>query len=201
MSGTLSIMKTATGKRVARTRLTLTKRIIYELDPGNKPWIARDDKLTGFGIRIQPSGLKSFIVNYRAGDGGRKAPNKRIVIGRYGTVMPDQARKSARKTLGEVADGRDPAEQRAEARAMPTLADAFEDYMAANPNRSPRTDELYRYEANRYLGDWLRCSLDAIKRKDVEARFNRITADHGWSPANRAMSLVRSIYRRPCVDL
>ena len=32
---------------------------------------------------------------------------------------------------------------------MPTLGDAFEDYMAANPNRSKRTDELYRYEAKR----------------------------------------------------
>ena len=35
----------------------------------------------------------------------------------------------------------------------------------------------------------------------MEARFNRITADHGWSQANQAMSLLRSIYRRPCVDL
>ena len=43
--------------------------------------------------------------------------------------------------------------------------------------------------------------LDAIARRDVEARFNRITEDHGWSPANRAMSLLRSVYRRPCVDL
>ena len=84
---------------------------------------------------------------------------------------------------------------------MPTLGDAFEDYMAANPNRSKRTDELYRYEAKRYLGDWLSRPLDAIARRDVEARFNRITEDHGWSPANRAMSLLRSVYRRPCVDL
>ena len=84
---------------------------------------------------------------------------------------------------------------------MPTLGDTFEDYMAANPNRSRRTDELYRYEANRYLGDWLSRPLDAIARRDVEARFNRITGDHGWSPANRAISLLRSVYRRPCVDL
>ena len=41
----------------------------------------------------------------------------------------------------------------------------------------------------------------AIARRDVEARFNRITKDHGWSPANRAISLLRSVYRRPCVDL
>ena len=150
---------------------------------------------------MHPSGAKSFIVNYRAGDGGRKAPNKRVVVGRYGKIAPDQARRLAQKILGKVADGNDPAEERAEARAMPTLGDAFEDYMAANPSRSKRTDELYRYEANRYLGDWLSRPLDAIARRDVEARFNRITADHGWSPANRAISLLRSVYRRPCVDL
>ena len=86
------------------------------------------------------------------------------------------------------------------ARAMPTLGDAFEEYMAVNPNRSKRTNELYRYEANRYLGDWLTRPLDAITRRDVENRFNSITADHGWSPANRAISLLRSVYRRSCVD-
>ena len=84
---------------------------------------------------------------------------------------------------------------------MPTLGDAFEDYMAVNPNRARRTNELYRYEAKRYLGDWLSRPLDAIARRDVEGRFNRITEDHGWSPANRAISLLRSVYRRPCVDL
>ena len=69
-----------------------------------------------------------------------------------------------------------------------------------NPNRSKRTNELNRYEANRYLGDWLPRPLDVISRADVETRFNSITADHGWSAANRAMSLLRSIYRRPFVD-
>ena len=194
-------METHTAKRVAKTRLTLTKRAVDALEPADTPWIAWDDKLTGFGVRIQPSGVKSFIVNYRAGEGGRKAPNKRVVLGRYGKIAPDQARRLARKVLGKVADGDDPAENRAEARAMPTLGDAFEDYMTANPNRSRRTNELYRYEAKRYLGDWLSRPLDAIARRDVETRFNRITEDHGWSPANRAMSLLRSVYRRPCVDL
>ena len=84
--------------------------------------------------------------------------------------------------------------------AYPRLGETFEQYMAANPNRSKRTNELYRYEANRYLGDWLPRPLDAIGRADVEARFNGTTADHGWPAANRAMSLLRSIERRPCVN-
>ena len=84
---------------------------------------------------------------------------------------------------------------------MPTSEDAFQDYMSANPNRSESTNQLYNYEARRYLGDWLSRPLDSITRRDVEARFNQITADHGWSPANRAISLLRSVYRRPCVDV
>ena len=189
------------GKRVAKTKLTITKRAIDALKPADKPWIAWDDKLTGFGVRVHPTGAKSFIVNYRTGDGGRKAPNKQVVLGRYGKIAPDQARRLAQTTLGKVAGGDDPAGERAEARAMPTLGDAFKDYMDANPSRSQTTNKLYRYLANRYLGDWLSRPLDAITRRDVEARFNRITADHGWSQANQAMSLMRSVYRRPCVDL
>ena len=88
-------------------------------------WIAWDDKLTGFGLRIHPAGTKSFIVNYRAGDGGRKAPNKRVTIGRYGRVTVDQARKLAQNLLGQVAGGADPAYERAMARAMPTLRGCF----------------------------------------------------------------------------
>ena len=82
-------MPTTTAKRTAKLRTTLTKRAIDALQPTDRAWIAWDDKLPGFGIRVHPGGAKSFIVNYRAGDGGRKAPNKRVVIGRYGKVTAD----------------------------------------------------------------------------------------------------------------
>ncbi len=76
------------GKRTAKPRTTLTKRIIDTLQPTDKSWIAWDDKLTGFGVCIRPGGTKSFIVNYRTGDRGRKAHNKRVVIGRYDKTTP-----------------------------------------------------------------------------------------------------------------
>ena len=59
----------------------------------------------------------------------------------------------------------------------------------------------YRALVRRYLADWLARPLDAIARRDVEDRFNRITANHGWSQANLTLTLLRSVYRRPCVDL
>ena len=193
-------MNTTPGKRTAKVRLTLTKRTVEALEPADKSWIAWDDKLTGFGVRVQPSGTKSFIVNYRPGDGGRNAPNKRVVIGRYGRIAPDQARRKAQDLLGRVARGEDPAGERAEARGVPTLARAFDDYMAANPNRAANTVRLYRQNLRVNLGDWLKRPLDSITRKDVEDRFNLITGKHGWSAANQTLSMLRSLYRRPCVD-
>ena len=187
-------------KRVARVKLTLTKRTVDALEPEDKAWIAWDDRLVGFGCRVQPSGTKSFIVNYRSGDGGRRAPNKRVVIGRFGRVGPDEARRKARDMLGQVARGEDPAGERAEARGVPTLAEAFETYIKANPKRADRTVKLYRQVLRGKFGDWTRRPLDAITRQDVEDRFNRITERHGWATGNQAMSLLRSVYRRPCAD-
>ena len=193
-------MNPTTQKRTARVKLTLTKRTVETLRPADKPWIAWDDKLTGFGVRVQPSGTKAFVVNYRAGSGGRKAPNKRVVIGRYGAVAPDQARRLAQELLGRVAGGGDPARERATRRRLPTLAEAFEEYLAANPNRKRSTETLYRGQMRYCLGDWLARPLDTITRRDVEARFHLASHRHGWAVGNHSISLLRSVYRRPCVD-
>ena len=193
-------MNPTTRKRTARVKLTLTKRTVETLRPADKPWIAWDDKLTGFGVRVQPSGAKAFVVNYRTGSGGRKAPNKRVVIGRYGAVAPDQARRLAQELLGRVAGGGDPARERASRRRLPTLGEAFDEYLAANPGRKRSTETLYRGQMHYCLGDWLSRPLDAITRREVEARFHRISERHGWAVGNHAISLLRSVYRRPCVD-
>ena len=149
---------------------------------------------------LYPSGAKSFVVNYRAGNGGRKAPNKRVVVGRAGRVTPDQARRLAQELLGRVAAGDDPAGERAEARSLPTLGDACEDYIASGHGRAARTERGYRRYAALYLGDWLSRPLDSITRRHVESRFHFLTERHGEMPANQCLSFLRSVYRRPCVD-
>ena len=109
------------------------------LKPEDKPWIAWDSRVTGFGVRVYPSGQKSFVVNYRSGDGGRNAPNKRVVVGRAGRVAPDQARRLALELLGRVAAGEDPAGERAEARGLPRPGEAWEEYIASGTAGRPGT--------------------------------------------------------------
>ena len=191
-------MDATPGRRVAKLRTELTIPAIEALKPAARPWIAWDDKVTGFGVRVQPSGAKSFVVNFRAGKGG---PLKRMVIARVGEMLPGQARQRARAIIERAARGEDPERARKAVLAVPTLEEVFEAYMAAGEDRSPRTVRAYRYDMKRYLGDWLSRPLDSIDAEDVKDRFERITDNHGWSPANRAMSLLRSLYRKPCADI
>ena len=194
-------MTETSAKRVARIKLTLTEHTIEALEPAEKSWLAWDDELTGFGVRVQPTGVKSYFVNYRPGDGGRKAPNKRVVIGRHGKLSPGRARVWRAECWTKSPHGGDPAGGHEEVPGMPVLEQAMEDYMAANPGRTAGTNKVYREGYRRHLGDWSARPLDTISRRDVEARFNRLTVDHGWAAANHTISLLRSVYRRPCVDL
>ena len=100
-----------------------------------------------------------------------------------------------------AAGGGDPADERARARAMPTLEQAFEDYMKANPKLAPATVEIYRTDFRLRLGSLRARRLDKIERRDVEELFNRISAECGWSLTNRSIKLLRSIYRRFCIDI
>ena len=194
-------MSTQSGKRVAHLKITLNKRSVEGLKPGEKPFIAWDDKLTGFGVRVQPSGVRSYLVNYRADSGGRRAANRRLVIGRHGRVTAEQARRIAHETLGKVAAGEDPAEGRTRSRSTPTLREAFEEFIAVGPERKASTLETYRRTVHVDLVGWLDRSLNTISRKDVEQCFNRLTAGIGWVGANSALTMLGALYRRQCVDV
>ena len=84
-------MPGTSGKRTAKVKVGLTRRAIEALRPQRQAWIAWDTQVTGFGVRVHPTGTKSYIVNYRPGGGGRRAPNRRIAIGRADSMAPDTA--------------------------------------------------------------------------------------------------------------
>ena len=176
-------------KKIAAEKIEISNKSLDKIVPGEKPRIVWDSRLTGFGIKVMPSGTLSFIVNYRADGGGRKAPNRRMTIGRHGKISVAKARQKAQEILGEAAGGKDPSKTRQEKRAVPTLGDIFQAHMSSNPNRKASTNRLYRYEMKRYLGDWQNKPIDAITRADVQERFNAVSKEHGPYAANNAIGL------------
>ena len=76
--------------------ISITKRTVDAADPGRRRdgslrrTIYFDSALPGFGLLVTPNGSKSFVVQYRAGR-GRAAPTRRLTLGSFGALTPDEA--------------------------------------------------------------------------------------------------------------
>jgi len=111
-----------------RSQLSLTKRTVDAAHPADKRYHIWDGDLRGFGLRIEPSGIKTFVTKYRVNGGGRNAPQRIQTVGRYGTLTPEEARRKAKAILGSVAAGADPAGDLAARRREMTMAALIDFY-------------------------------------------------------------------------
>ena len=64
----------------------LTKRHIDGLRPAATAYRHYDTELKGFGVQVLPSGMKSYIIEYRPDGGGRNVAKKRMTLGRVGEL-------------------------------------------------------------------------------------------------------------------
>src|ERR1700704_275120 len=71
-----------------------------EAQPQSKPFEIYDNRLSGFMLRVQPSGMRSYYARF-----GR---NRRVVLGNAATLTPEEARERCKKVLGNVARGNHP---------------------------------------------------------------------------------------------
>jgi integrase len=165
----------------------LTKRAIDAAAPGTTIW---DGLFPGFGLRTTSSGVKSFILKYR--HVGRQ---RFMTIGRYGVLTPEEARREARRLLGLVAAGGDPAGEKARAQESATLADFAPRYAAefSAHHKKPTSQENDRFHFKGYLipafGD---ARLDAISKSDVARWYARLS-DRAVT-ANRCIALLSHVY-------
>ena len=188
----------ANGRRVAQHKVRLTTRTVADARLRDRRYIVWDDELTGFGVRISPAGLRSFIVQYRTREGGRRAANRKQVLGHFPDLTPTRARSRAREVLRTGAQWR--AHRDGGSPSIPTLRHALEGYLRSRPDIVDRTRSQYRRCFERHGWQWLDRRLDQIAREDVERRFGALTKEAGRSAANAFVKLLGAVYRAACTD-
>ena len=106
----------------------ISKRTIDALScaAGKTKEVLWDDLLSGFGVKVLPTGSKTYVVQYR--QHGRSRTHR---LGDQGKLTPDEARSLAKKTLGAVELGRDLIEERRKERAVRTFAEVAQDWAAS----------------------------------------------------------------------
>jgi integrase len=172
----------------------ITKRLVDRLRPSDAEYFAWDGKLAGFGLRVQPTGAKTYVVKYRAGS-GRGAPTRRVTLGRVGTLTPDEARALARKALGAVAHGSDPAALRAAERRASTLRELAEIFLAEHveAKRKPTTATHYRSLLEKVVLPELGSrKAEQVTTSDL-ARLHAKMRDRPYQ-GNRMLEVVGSLY-------
>ncbi|MCI4660325.1 MAG: site-specific integrase [Neomegalonema sp.] len=171
----------------------LTKKKVESLVAAETDLLVWDEALPGFGVRVKPSGVRSYIVQYRSQPSGT---SRRMTLGKHGPLLSfEQARKQARAILADAQRGEDPADERHKARRAPTMAQLAEDYLErhARPNKRPKSVRDDEAMLRNHILPALACSkVEHVSRRDIEKLHLKLKEKPYL--ANRVLSLLSKMF-------
>lgn len=176
------------------SRKRISKRVVDSLLVGDKEYTVWDTDILGFGVRVRPSGAKTYIFVYRAGH-GRKAPVRKHSLGDVSKFTAEEARALARQSLALSAQGLDPAGSKAEERAGMTVSELATAFIAqhAKTKRKDSTssdyDRILRLHVLPTLGSTKANKLTRASIAKVHTRLKDRPA-----VANKMLAIVSSMY-------
>jgi integrase len=176
-------------------KIKISKRTVDALESHPTPYVAYDTELTGFGVRVMPSGSKSWIIEYRPGSGGRGVRSVRLSLGPTSLLTPDEARRLARDKLADVRRGENPGEKRANERDTPTVAAIAACYLKdVGATRSEGTSRLYHYYLNGLVMPEIGSrKITSLTRRDI-LLLHRALGEDRKPTANRVLAVLSGLF-------
>lgn len=173
---------------------TLTAKSVEQAQPGPARREIPDAALPAFYLVVQPSGMKSWAVRYRA----RGKPRKHT-LGSYPALDLGTAREAARAALRAVAEGRDPAAEKASqnsdtARERDLFKNVVDEFLARHMKGKRSAAEVERMLRVDVLPRWGERRIQEITKRDVLELLDGLT-DRGVGPmTNRVFAAVRKLF-------
>lgn len=146
----------------------LTNAAVKALEPRTSDYVRWCGALPGFGVRVRPTGSKSFIVQYDFG--GRNGVTRKVTVGTCVKLTLDQARTEAEHILAKVQLGADVAADRSARRAELNVSQLCEEYLAEGcAGKKTSTLATDRGRIGRHIIPLLgRKRISEVKRSDIE---------------------------------
>jgi len=164
----------------------ISNSLVANLKPADKPYEVRDTRLKGLLLRVQPSGVMSYYVEWERG--------KRINLGRADAVTPAQARDQAKAILADAYKGNDPAAPRKalkEHTLRSFLDELYEPWARANVRSFYNTMTRLRVS----FADLLDKKLGDITPLEIERwRAGRLNGGAKPSTVNRDINDIKSSF-------
>ncbi|MDE0280756.1 MAG: tyrosine-type recombinase/integrase [Gammaproteobacteria bacterium] len=171
----------------------LSKRTVDELSV-EKDTVFWDSELSGFGVRVYPSGGKHYVVQARE----RRKAAKRVTVGRHGVITADEARKRAAAIIARIKAGEEAmpeteAERLSGSPAVGRLARRWLEQHVEH-HCKPKTRRMYRLIVEKHL-------LPVLGKTPALAVNHRVVADLHHSLrktptlANHAVRVLSRIWR------
>jgi integrase len=146
-----------------------------------------DSKLSAFGMYVGKTS-KTWIVQQRIA-----GKTRRVVLGKYPAITPEQAEALAKKEIGKMTTGIDPTAAKREAKAKAvTLGEVFASFVE-DRQLKPKTLKEYNRVMSHQYGGWLRLPITEISRDLVEKRHKQLGTQSGEASANLAARTLRSV--------
>lgn len=169
-----------------------TDRYVKSMQPRDRRYEELEG--LGFGVRVQPTGTKSFFYVYQF-----QGKNRRLTLGTYPDVTLAEARGKHAEARKKFEQGLDPAAEdqqaKTEHRAAPTVAELAGEYLEkwAKPRkRSWQEDE--RILNKDVIPVWGQRKAKDITRRDVVTLLDGIVERGAPIVANRTLALVRRMF-------
>jgi integrase len=173
----------------------LTKRFVDEIQPQTRDSYHWDAAVPGLGLKVTPKGRKVFLLQYRR-PGGRTQNTTKFTLGQYGVITVAQARDIAKRCLGDIAIGIDPAAEKRKGKELASLhrvADVVDQFIAMHVEGQRSAKETIRILKHEVVPVWGNRSILDVTKSDIIQVLDKKAAQ-APTMANRLLATVRKLF-------